>query len=63
MPVDAKIQAKKMISNLPDNATFQDIQYHLFVAEKLNKARNQIKEGKIHSKEAVEKMLEKWIIE
>lgn len=62
MPITAKTEAKKIIKNLPDDSTFDDIQYHLFVAEKLSRAREQIKEGKVHTQEEVEKRLEKWLI-
>jgi len=62
MLVTAKTEAEKVIKNLPDNSSFEDIQYHLYIAEKLLKARQQIKNGKIHTQEEVEKRLDKWII-
>jgi hypothetical protein len=58
----AKIEAEKIIKNLPENSTFEDIQYHLYIAEKLSKARSQIQKGQIHTQAEVEKRLEKWII-
>jgi predicted transcriptional regulator len=62
MIVTAKIEAGNIIKSLPDDISFEDIQYHLFVAEKLRKSREQIKEGKVFTQEEVEKRLEKWII-
>jgi hypothetical protein len=62
MLLTAKIEAEKIIKNLPENSTFEDIQYHLYIAEKLSNSREQIKAGKIHTQEEVEKRLEKWII-
>ena len=35
-----------LIEELPDDATLEDIQYHLFVKQKLLRAEQQIKEGK-----------------
>ncbi|MFH1076681.1 MAG: hypothetical protein V1753_07585 [Pseudomonadota bacterium] len=58
----AKIEAEKIIKSLPDDISFEDIQYHLFVADKLRKSREQIKEGKVFTQEEVEKRLEKWIV-
>lgn len=55
----AKTEAEKIIKNLPENTTFEDIQYHLYIAEKLSKSREQIKEGKVHTQKEVEKRLEK----
>ena len=62
MIATAKIEAENIIRGLPDNISFEDIQYHLFVAEKLRKSREQIKEGRVFTQEEVEKRLEKWII-
>lgn len=62
MIMTAKLEAENILKQLPDDTTFEDIQYHLFVAEKLQRSRQQIKEGKIHSQAEVEKRLEKWII-
>jgi hypothetical protein len=57
-----KSEAENLIQNLPDESTFEDIQYHLYVAEKLKNARQQIKDGKIHLQPEVEKRLDRWII-
>jgi len=65
MSVSAKREAEKVIKNLPDNSdnsSFEDIQYHLYIAGKLSKARGQIKEGKVHTQEEVKNRLDKWII-
>ncbi len=62
MLVSAKREAEKVIKNLPDNSSFEDIQYHLYIAGKLSKAREQIKEGKVNTQEEVKKRLDKWII-
>ena len=62
MPVSEKIEAENIINHLPDSATFEDIQYHIYVAEKLKKSRQNITDGKVHTQANVEKRLEKWII-
>jgi hypothetical protein len=51
----------KLIQELPDDATLEDIQYHLFVKQKLLRAEEQIKEGKITPHyEVMEKAKKKW---
>lgn len=53
----------KLIQNLPDDVTLEDIQYHLFVRQKLLRAEEQIKEGKTLSHEEVmEKVRNKWLM-
>jgi hypothetical protein len=62
MIATAKVEAENIIKGLPDDISFEDIQYHLFVAEKLRKSREQIKEGKVLTQNEAEKRLKKWII-
>ncbi len=51
----------KLIQELPDDATLEDIQYHLFVKQKLLRAEEQIKEGKtIPHEQVMEKARKKW---
>ena len=51
----------KLIQELPDDATLEDIQYHLFVKQKLLRAEEQIKEGKTTPHvEVMEKDKKKW---
>jgi len=51
----------RLIQELPDDATLEDIQYHLFVKQKLLRAEEQIKKGKtIPHEEVMEKARKKW---
>ena len=62
MQACAKIEAENIIKRLPDTATLEDIQYHLYIAERIRNSREQIKKGQLYSQSDVEKRLEKWII-
>jgi hypothetical protein len=62
MSATAKVEAENIIKSLPEDTSFEDIQYHLFVAEKLMKSREQIKDGNVFTQDEVEKRLGKWII-
>jgi len=57
--ITAKENLKQLIKTLPDESSFEDIQYHLFIVEKLSRAREQIKSGKTHTQSEVEKRLKK----
>ena len=51
----------KLIQELPDDATLEDIQYHLFVRQKLLRAEEQIKDGKtVPHEQVMEKARKKW---
>lgn len=62
MQASEKMEAVSLINRLPDESTFEDIQYHLYVAEKLKSARKNIEDGKIYSQAEAEKRLDKWIM-
>ena len=62
MFVSEKQEAKKIINRLPQNTSFEDIQYHIYIAEKLRNARQDIENNLTHTQKEVEKKLDKWII-
>ncbi len=51
----------EMIHQLPENTTFEDIQYHLYVLEKIRKGQESIKDGNGISHEEAKARLSKWI--
>lgn len=56
----AKSEVQSLIEKLPDDCTLEDIQYHLFVVEKIHRAIDRAaKEGEI-SQQEVEQRLSKW---
>ncbi len=59
----AKEEVKNLLEKLPDDCTIEDIQYHLYVLEKIRKGIERAeKEGTISHEEAKER-LSKWITE
>jgi predicted transcriptional regulator len=50
-----------MIQNLPDDITLEDIQYHLYVLDKIQKGQQAIRDGKGISHEEAKARLSKWI--
>ena len=59
----AKTDVQNLLNKLPDNVTLEDIQYHLYVLEKIEKGiQRGNKEGWIDNKE-VKKRFSKWLIE
>ena len=47
----AKDEARRIIDNLPEDATWDDIMYQLYVKEKTDKALAEIEQGKVLSHE------------
>lgn len=57
----AKDEVAKLLSRLPDDCSLEDIQYHLYVLQKIERGRDDAKEGRLYSQEEVEKMMAKWL--
>jgi predicted transcriptional regulator len=59
----AKEDVRQILDKLPDNATLEDIQYHLYVRQKIERALEQAHSGNVVSHEEVEVRMQKWLDE
>lgn len=50
-----KAQAARLIRELPDSASWDDVMYHLFVREKIEAGLADIKKGRVHSHASIKK--------
>ena len=57
----AKKEVEKILEGFPDTATFEDIQYHIYVREKIEKGLRDVRKGRILSQEEVEKRMSRWL--
>ncbi len=57
----AKQAVRKMLDQLPDDASYEDIQYHIYVREKIEDGLKDIEEGRVLSQEEVERRMSKWL--
>jgi predicted transcriptional regulator len=57
----AKEEVRKMLDQIPDDATFEDIQYHIYVREKIERGLKDIQEGRLLSQEEAEQRMSKWL--
>jgi len=59
----AKQQVESLLHKLPENCSLEDIQYHLYVLDKVRSGiEDARREGGVPQQEA-EKRLRKWLIE
>jgi len=56
-----KKNIEQMIRSLPDNSSVEDIQYHLYVLDKIQKGQKAIRDGKGITHEEAKARLSKWI--
>ena len=57
----AKEEVRKMLDRIPDEASFEDIQYHIYVREKMDRGLRDIQEGRVLSQEEIERRMAKWL--
>jgi predicted transcriptional regulator len=57
----AKEEVRKILENLPDDVSFEDIQYHIYVRGKIDRGLRDIEEGRLLSQEEVERKMSRWI--
>ena len=57
----AKSKVKILLNKLPDDSTFEDIQYHLYVLEKIEKGAAAADEQGVIPQGEAHKRLGKWL--
>jgi len=60
MMLTAKQEVMELLKDLPDTSTLEEIQYHLYVRQKVQRGIQDVEEGRIYTQEEVEKRMEKW---
>jgi hypothetical protein len=60
---NAKQQVESLLHKLPDNCSLEDIQYHLYVLDKVRRGVDDARQQGAASQEEVEKRLSPWLSE
>jgi predicted transcriptional regulator len=56
----AKQEVSNLLTRLPDDCSLEDVQYHLYVLQKIERALKNVEEGQVYTQEEVEKRMAKW---
>jgi len=57
----AKQEVSKLLNNLSEDCSLEDIQYHLYVLQKIERGLKDAKEGRVYTQEEVERRMAKWL--
>lgn len=57
----AKEEIRSLLDSLPEHCSREDVQYHLYVAEKIHRGMDRADEEGALSQEEAENRLEKWL--
>ena len=61
MKTSAKDEVRALLEKLPDDASLNDIQYHIYVRQKIERGLEAIQEGKVIQQKEIEKRMKRWL--
>jgi len=56
-----KEEIRKMLDKLSDDASFEDIQYHIYVRQKIARGLKVVEEGRVVDQEEAERRMARWL--
>jgi hypothetical protein len=59
--VAAKEEVRRILDHLPEDVTLDDIQYHIYVRQKIDRASEDVEAGRTVSLEDFDKRMAKWL--
>jgi len=57
----AKKAVRDLLRKLPEDCSLEDVQYHLYVLQKIERGLKDVDEGRVYTQNEVEKMMAKWL--
>jgi predicted transcriptional regulator len=61
MKTTAKDEVRALLEKLPDEASLNDIQYHIYVRQKIERGLKAIEEGDVIPQEELQKRMARWL--
>lgn len=58
-----KSEVTSMLESLPDNSSFEDIQYHVYVLEKVKRGLDRADSEGVLSHEDAKQRLSRWLVD
>ena len=56
-----KETVRRLLDDLPDNASLEDIQYHIYVCQKLDHGLTAADQGRVLTQDEVERRMARWL--
>lgn len=57
----AKDEVRQILEKLPEDVSFEDIQYHIYVRQKIQRGLEAVERGDVLEQEKVERRMAKWL--
>jgi hypothetical protein len=58
-----KEEVRRMVESLPDDASWEDIQYSIYVRERVERGRREAEQEKLIDQDEVEILMKQWLDE
>ena len=59
----AKEEMRKLLDALPDDATWEDVQYSIYVPERVERGRREAEQASLVDQEEIESRMKRWLPE
>lgn len=59
--VSVKQQIRELLDRLPDDVTYEDVQYHLYVRQKVERSLQAVDEQGTVDQDQVEREMQQWL--
>jgi predicted transcriptional regulator len=57
----AKEEIRRILDQLPDDATLDDIQYHIYVRQKIDRGLDDVAQGRVLTEEEFDQRMSRWL--
>jgi hypothetical protein len=57
----AKEEIRRILDSLPDDATWEDVQYSIYVRERIDRGRREADQEKLISQDDAESRMKRWL--
>jgi len=57
----AKEEVRKILEKVPDEASLEDIQYQIYVRQRIDRGLDDVKQGKTISQQEMEARMSRWL--
>ena len=59
--IPAKEEVRQLLDQLPDDATLEDIQYHIYVRQKIDRGLTDLAEGRVLTETEFDTRMARWL--
>lgn len=57
---NAKEEIRRILDALPDDATWEDVQYSIYVRERVERGRREAEENRLIDQDEMERRMQRW---